>query len=67
MPQSLIEKLNADLVRVLTSSETREGFAAAGADIARSTPEEFRAFVVAEQIKWEKVIRETGIRVELER
>ena len=66
-PQPLIARLNAELVRVLTSAETRERFAAAGADIAHSTPEAFRAFVVAEQIKWEKVIRESGIRVELER
>ena len=66
-PRSLIAKLNAELVRALTATETRERFAAAGADITHGTPEDFRAFVVAEQIKWEKVIRESGIRVELER
>jgi tripartite-type tricarboxylate transporter receptor subunit TctC len=66
-PRPLIAKLNAELVRVLTSAETRERFAAAGADIAHTTPEEFRKFVVAEQAKWEKVIRESGMRLELER
>jgi tripartite-type tricarboxylate transporter receptor subunit TctC len=45
----------------------RERFAAMGADAAYSTPAEFRAFVRAEQIKWAKVIRDSGIRVELER
>ena len=66
-PRPLISKLNTELVRVLTSTETRERFAAAGADIAHGTPEEFRAFIAAERIKWAKVIRESGMRVELER
>ncbi len=66
-PRALVTKLNAELVRVLTSAETRERFAAAGADIAHGTPEEFRAFIAAEQAKWAKVIRETGMRVALER
>jgi tripartite-type tricarboxylate transporter receptor subunit TctC len=63
-PRPLIAKLNAELLRVLTSSEMRERFAASGADVAHGTPEEFRAFVTSEQIKWAKVIRESGMRVD---
>ena len=66
-PRPVLAKLNAELVRVLSAADSQERFAAAGADIAHSTPEEFRAFVIAEQVKWAKVIREAGIRVELER
>jgi tripartite-type tricarboxylate transporter receptor subunit TctC len=66
-PQAIIARLNAEFVRVLTSPGTRDRFAAMGADIAHSTPEEFRAFAAAEQIKWAKVIRDSGIRVELDR
>lgn len=66
-PQALIAKLNTEFVRVLTSAETQDRFAALGADIAHGTPEEFRAFIFAEQTKWAKVIRDTGIRMELER
>jgi tripartite-type tricarboxylate transporter receptor subunit TctC len=66
-PKPLIGRLNAEFVRVMSAAETRERFAATGADAAHSTPEEFRAFVAAEQVKWAKVIRESGIRVELER
>lgn len=66
-PQALIAKLNTEFVRVLASAETQERFAAMGADITHGTPAEFRAFIAAEQTKWAKVIRDTGMRVELER
>jgi tripartite-type tricarboxylate transporter receptor subunit TctC len=66
-PHAIITRLNAEFVRVLGAPDTRERFAALGAEAAHSTPEAFRAFVTAERIKWAKVIRESGIRVELER
>ena len=51
-PKAVVTKLNAEFVRVLTSPETRERFAAAGADIVHGTPEEFAAFVKTEMTKW---------------
>ena len=66
-PPAIVARLHAELVRVLSSAETRERFAAMGAEAAHSTPDEFRAFTAAEQTKWAKVIRESGIRVELDR
>ena len=66
-PRALVNRLNQELVRVLSAPDTRERFAAMGADAAHSTPEEFRAFIASEEKKWAKVARETGIRVDLER
>jgi tripartite-type tricarboxylate transporter receptor subunit TctC len=66
-PKGVIAALNTELVRVMSAPETRERFAAAGADAAHSSPEEFRAFVAAEEKKWARVIGESGIRIELER
>ncbi len=66
-PKAVVTKLNAEFVRVLTSPETRERFAAAGADIVHGTPEEFAAFVKTEMTKWADVVRESGMRAELER
>jgi tripartite-type tricarboxylate transporter receptor subunit TctC len=66
-PKALVTRLNAEFVRVLSTPETRERFAAMGADAAHSTPEEFRDFILAEENKWARVVRESGIRVELER
>ncbi len=66
-PKPLIAKLNAEIVRVQNSAESRERFTTSGADAASSTPEEFRAFLAAEIVKWAKVIRDTGMRTDLER
>ena len=66
-PRPVITRLNTELVRTLNAADTRERFTAAGADIAHSTPEEFRAFIASEITKWAKVIRESGMRVDLER
>ena len=66
-PKTIIARLHAEFVRVLNAPDTRERFAAMGADATHSTPDEFRAFVLAEQDKWAKVIRNSGIRVELDR
>jgi tripartite-type tricarboxylate transporter receptor subunit TctC len=63
-PRPLVTRLNAEFVRVLSAPETRERFAAMGADAAHSTPEEFRDFILAEEIKWARVVRESGIRTE---
>ena len=39
-------------------------FAAIGADLSTSTPEEFSAFVKGETGKWAKVVKESGMRIE---
>jgi tripartite-type tricarboxylate transporter receptor subunit TctC len=66
-PKSIVAKLNGEIVRVLNSSETRERFAGIGADIGGGSPEEFKAFIESEMKKWSRIIRESEIRVDLER
>jgi tripartite-type tricarboxylate transporter receptor subunit TctC len=66
-PKVIITKLNSEFARALTAPETRERFAGAGADIVHGTPEEFTAFIKAETTKWARVVRESGMRAELER
>lgn len=66
-PKPIIAKLHADIASVLGSPETRNRFTSLGADVESSSPEEFRAFIESEMKKWARVIKESGIRVELER
>ncbi len=66
-PKTLVTRLNAEFVRVLATPDMRERFAQMGAEAAHSTPEAFRDFILAEEQKWARVVRESGIRVELER
>ncbi len=62
-PHTLITRLNQVLVQQLKAAELRERFATLGAEILSSTPAEFDAFIRAEMVKWEKVIKASGIRV----
>jgi len=66
-PKSIVAKLNAEVVKVLRAPETQERYASMGADVLSGSPAEFDAFIRAEMKKWDKVIREAGIRVDLAR
>jgi tripartite-type tricarboxylate transporter receptor subunit TctC len=66
-PKPIIARLNAEIVKGLGSPETRARFASLGSDVETNSPEEFRAFIKSETGKWARVIKESGIRVELER
>jgi tripartite-type tricarboxylate transporter receptor subunit TctC len=45
----------------VTSRETRDRFAALGADVVANSPDEYRKFILAELAKWSRVIREAGV------
>jgi tripartite-type tricarboxylate transporter receptor subunit TctC len=63
-PRPIIDKIHADVVKILNTPDVREKLIAAGSDPVGSTPEEFLAFVKAELARWGKVIRENNIRAE---
>ena len=63
-PKPIIEKLNAEIVRILSAPDIRERFAGRGADAWPSSPEEFAAFIPTEIQKWATVIKLAGIKAE---
>ena len=63
-PQDLINKLYADVSKVLQQADFREKIAGMGADVVGSSPEQFGAFMKSESAKWGKVIREANIKAE---
>ena len=64
-PAPIVTRINQAVVQALKSPEARERYAALGADVLYSSPAEFDAFIRSEMTKWAKVIRESGIRVDL--
>jgi tripartite-type tricarboxylate transporter receptor subunit TctC len=60
----IIERLNAEVVKVMNAPETRSKLAQVELDAATSTPAEFTKFVRAEYEKWGRVIKEANIRVQ---
>ena len=63
-PPAVINKLSAEIARIVHASAVREKLVAQAAEPVGSTPEQFAAVMDAELKKWSAVIRESGIRFE---
>jgi tripartite-type tricarboxylate transporter receptor subunit TctC len=63
-PKPIIERLNAEIVRVMHAPDLQERFAATGTEPRTSTPEEFADFIRQEMAKWGKVVRAAGLKAE---
>jgi tripartite-type tricarboxylate transporter receptor subunit TctC len=63
-PKAIVERINAEILRVLKEPDVQERMTVAGLDAAGNTPEAFAAFVKADLARWAKVIREAGIQPE---
>jgi tripartite-type tricarboxylate transporter receptor subunit TctC len=64
LPPEIVNRLNAELNRILLRPETQKRLAADGADPAGGTPAELAAYHKADYEKWGKVIRSAGIKGE---
>jgi len=64
VPQAIVNKLAAEVVRIVRLPDVAERFQLDGAEAVGSTPKEFAAFLKAEMQKWSKVIRDAGIKPE---
>ena len=63
-PAGRVERLDAEVTRVLASPAAKERYAAAGADVGTGSAEQFAAFLRADRAKWGKLIREANLRAE---
>jgi tripartite-type tricarboxylate transporter receptor subunit TctC len=63
-PRPVVLLFQEHFARALNAPEIREQIAASGAELGGRPPDEFAAFVRAEILKWGKVIKEAGIRLE---
>ena len=60
-PRAIVEKLNAEIVKIPHQPDTRERLAADGAEPAGTTIREFELFIRNEIAKWSKVLRAAKI------
>lgn len=63
-PQSVVKRLNAELVKVMHAPEMKEKLTATGTEPLTSTPEEFAAYIKREIAKWGDVIRKAGVKAD---
>lgn len=64
VPKAIIEKVSAEVARIVKLPEISQRFQLDGAEAVGSTPREFAAFLKAEMQKWGKVIKDAGIKLE---
>ena len=63
-PRAIIDRLNAETVRVLQTPDFKAKLIEQGAESVPSSAEEFSALIQAEITKWADVIRSSGVRME---
>jgi tripartite-type tricarboxylate transporter receptor subunit TctC len=61
-PKDVIARLNSEINKVLADPETKQKLLDAGANVTPLTIEQFASFVQAESAKYERIIRETGVK-----
>ena len=64
MPQPLVAKLHADLIKVLNMPDIRGRIESDGSEPVGSNPEDFRRFMHADLEKWAKVVKESGAKLD---
>ena len=64
LPKPILQRLNTEIVRIVEQPAFRESVAADGSEVVTSTPEQFRAFLIADVAKWAKLLKESGARLD---
>jgi tripartite-type tricarboxylate transporter receptor subunit TctC len=60
IPRETLAKLNAELIKVLTSAEMKERFAKQGTEVRTGTPESLGEWLRTEQSRFARVVKESG-------
>ncbi len=63
-PAAVIERLHAEVAKIMRLEEIRAKFADLGADAIGSTPAELAIFLRTEMVKWAEVVKAANIRIE---
>jgi tripartite-type tricarboxylate transporter receptor subunit TctC len=63
-PREVIQKLNAEVTKILAMPDVRERFLAQGVEPLGSTPEEFGAHIKSQMARWATVVHDAGVKAE---
>lgn len=64
MPPALVQRMNADVNRVLAMPDVAERLKSFGAEDSGGSSQQFAAFIVSESAKWAKVVKDAGVKAE---
>jgi tripartite-type tricarboxylate transporter receptor subunit TctC len=60
----IIDKVNADMRRLLAEPDTKSRLLVQGIEPMPNTPEQFSEMIRSEIAKWERVVRESGVKID---
>ena len=63
-PQPIIDRLNAEVLKALQTSEMKQKLHDDGSTALGGTPQQFAEFIRTEHAKWGAVVREAGIKLD---
>ena len=63
-PRPIIDKLNAEIVRIVQTRDFKDKLLQLGSDSVGSTPEEWGRFIEDEIVKWAKIAKAAGMSIE---
>lgn len=63
-PEAIVNRLTAEITKVLQAAEVKERLAASGALPVKTGPKEFSSLLHAEIQKWSRIVRESGAKVD---
>jgi tripartite-type tricarboxylate transporter receptor subunit TctC len=63
-PAPIVQRLNAELVKILEMPDIRKSLADQGGDTQGGTTEDFAAFMRGEYARWAAVVKQAGIKPE---
>ncbi|CAG2143285.1 hypothetical protein LMG31506_02805 [Cupriavidus yeoncheonensis] len=64
MPDAIVNRVNAELVRIIRSPEIRAQLAGQGAEVVTMTPAETGRFYQTEEARWAKVVKVAGVKLD---
>jgi tripartite-type tricarboxylate transporter receptor subunit TctC len=63
-PPAIVAKLNAEIVKILRSPEMTKRLADLGLDPIGSSPQQFADFIASENVKWARIVKASGAKLE---
>ncbi|MDZ5461248.1 Bug family tripartite tricarboxylate transporter substrate binding protein [Azohydromonas lata] len=63
-PQAVLEKVSAELTRIIRMPEVRQRLTSQGAEVYTMSPTEFSSFFERERANWAKVVAQGGVKME---
>jgi tripartite-type tricarboxylate transporter receptor subunit TctC len=63
-PAAIIDTLHHEAVRIVSQPDMREKFALIGLDVVSDAPDAFAGIIRSDTLKWAKVIKDAGIKLE---